>query len=146
MSSTLQPEQNNSQFSITGYGDGFVEINRKKWYQSCIVSTSSNPISWKPTCINDVSESNLSVIKTLNPEILILGTGKTHNFLPPHLICFNINEDEEIYGFLGVKNNKNTSLNIECMSTAAACRTFNILASEDRKVVAAILITGENEL
>ncbi len=144
MSSTLQPEQNNSQFSITGYGDGFVEINREKWQESCIVSTSSNPISWEPACMNEVNETNLSIIKTLKPEILILGTGKTHNFLPPHLICLNLNDEDEIYGFLGVKNSKNTSLNIECMSTAAACRTFNILASEDRKVVAAILITKES--
>ena len=42
------------------------------------------------------------------------------------------------------KKNKTPSLNIECMTTAAACRTFNILASEGRKVVAAILISGEN--
>ena len=144
MSSTLQPEQNNSQFSITGYGEGFVEINREKWQQSCIVSTSSKPIPWEPACIKEVNESNLSAIKTFNPEILILGTGKNHNFLPPNLICFNLNDENEIYGFLGVKNKKNTSLNIECMSTAAACRTFNILASEDRKVVAAILITTES--
>ena len=144
MSSTLQPEQNNSQFSITGYGEDFIEINREKWYQSCIVSTSANPISWEPKCINDIKESNLSNIRTFNPQILILGTGKNHNFLPPHLICFNLEEADKNYGFLGVNNSKSTSLNIECMSTAAACRTFNILASEDRKVVAAILITGEN--
>ena len=65
MSSTLQPEQNNSQFSITGYGDGFVEINKEKWQESCIVSTSSNPISWEPTCMNEVNETNLSIIKYL---------------------------------------------------------------------------------
>jgi uncharacterized protein len=93
--------------------------------------------------MNDINESNLSKIKPLKPEILILGTGKIHSFLPPQLICFNLEEEDKISAFLGVKTNKNTSLNIECMSTAAACRTFNILASEDRKVVAAVLVTGE---
>lgn len=140
MSSILQPDINNSQFSITSYGIGFIEINGIKWYQSCIVSTSSDPIPWEPLCINDVNEANLLKIKPLKPEIIILGTGKKHSFLPPNLICFNVAGEDQISSFLGIDNNKNISLNIECMNTAAACRTFNILAAEQRKVVAAILI------
>ena len=144
MSSTLQPELNNGQYSITGYGNGFIEINRKKWHQSCIVSTSSDPILWEPAFIKDITESSLSIIKHLKPEIIILGTGKSHSFLPPNLICFKLEEEDMITTFLSAPNNKSTSLNIECMNTAAACRTFNILASENRKVVAAILVTGGN--
>lgn len=144
MSSTLQPELNNSQFSITSYGKDFIEINGKKWRQSCIITTTCKPVSWDPVSIYEIDESNLSEIKPLQPEILILGTGTKHLFLPPNLICLELDEEDEISAFLGVKKNKTPSLNIECMTTAAACRTFNILASEGRKVVAAILISGEN--
>jgi uncharacterized protein len=54
---------------------------------------------------------------------LILGTGKLHRFAHPQL-----------YRALSA-----AGIGVECMSTAAACRTFNILVAEDRKVVAAIL-------
>ena len=144
MSSTLQPEVNNSQFLITSYGIGFIEINGNKWKQSCIVSTTSEPLLWGPLYISDINEKNLSQIKPLNPEIIILGTGKKHSFLPPNLICFDIEEKDQISTFLDVADNKKKSLNIECMNTAAACRTFNVLAAEQRKVVAAILIIKES--
>ncbi len=140
MSSSLQPELNNSKFYITSYGKGFIEINGAKWCQSCLVSTSTDPIIWEPEYINDINESNLKQIRPLEPEIIILGTGENHLFLPANLICFDLKEKNQVSAFLGVENDKNISLNIECMSTAAACRTFNILASENRKVVAAILI------
>jgi uncharacterized protein len=59
----------------------------------------------------------------LKPEIVLIGTGSKQIFLPPELMMF-------FYS-------RNTGF--EVMTTDAACRTFNVLASEGRKVVAALL-------
>tara|TARA_A100001011_G_scaffold373794_1_gene433629 strand:+ start:11 stop:448 length:438 start_codon:yes stop_codon:yes gene_type:complete len=145
MNSPLQPDKNNSQYSINQYGENFIEINGIRWHQSCIVSTNYEPIQWEPELITDVNKVNLAKIRSLNPEILILGTGNKHFFLPQNLLCFNLNQEDQISTFLETNDVAKSSINIECMSTPAACRTFNILAAEERKVVAAILITGEKK-
>ena len=140
MNSPLQPEINNSLYSINRYEKEFIEINGQRWSQSCIISTENKPIPWEPKSIDEVNESNLNIIRSLRPEIIILGTGEKHSFLPQGLVIFPIDEDDEISRFLETNENKKTSIQIECMNTAAACRTFNILSQEERKVVAAILI------
>ena len=64
-----------------------------------------------------------SELAELKPEVVLLGTGSTIRFVPPRMTAA-LTE-------IGVA--------VECMDTAAACRTYNILMSEGRRVVTALL-------
>jgi uncharacterized protein len=88
-----------------------------------IISASRLITDWPVKSIEQLGESELEVIFQLAPEIVLIGTGPKQEFLPPGLLmCFY-----------------NRSIGIEAMATDAACRTFNVLVSESRNVVAALL-------
>ena len=109
---------------ITGYGEDFIEINKKRYEQSLIVLANQLILNWNVTTFAALTAENFAGILEINPEVLLLGTGAKHQFLHPKL----------------AKNLIEKGIPIECMTTAAACRTYNILMSEDRNVAAALLI------
>jgi uncharacterized protein len=112
-----------NQHLITGYGAGYVEINRQRHNASLIVLPEQLILDWKVTTFADVNEASFEQVLALKPEVVLLGTGEKHQFLHPKVSASL------------TKNN----ISLECMTTAAACRTYNILMSEGR-VVAAMLI------
>jgi uncharacterized protein len=71
-----------------------------------------------------LSALHFSNMLELNPEVVLLGTGKSHQFVHPKLIAVLMEK--------GVA--------VECMTTHAACRTYNILTSEGRHVAAALIL------
>ncbi len=79
--------------------------------------------AWPPRTMDELQETHLQMIYELKPEVVLLGTGATHVFLPPRLMVAFYQQ----------------GIGIEAMSTEAACRTFNVLVSEGRNVVAALL-------
>ena len=109
---------------ITGYGEDFIEINKKRYSQNLIVMANELLLDWDVGSFTELTPAHFSRIVDLNPEVLLLGTGAKHQFLHP-----------KISQNLTVKN-----IPVECMTTAAACRTYNILMSEGRHVAAALLI------
>lgn len=92
-----------------------------------IVSSQTLVTDWAVQIPADLNESRLETILDLEPEIVLIGTGKTQVFLPPELMMF-------LYS-------RNTGF--EVMTTDAAARTFNVLVSEGRNVVAALMPNGE---
>ena len=109
---------------FTGYGDDYVMVNRER-FETCIVVTAEEiHDNWDASDFNTLSESHFDYFLTFRPDVVLLGTGKQQRFPHPRL-----------YRAL-----TNAGIGVECMDTAAACRTYNILVAEDRKVVAAILI------
>ncbi|MCP4044775.1 MAG: hypothetical protein GY732_02155, partial [Gammaproteobacteria bacterium] len=78
---------------------------------------------WDVASIDDINESSLQVIFNLQPEVILIGTGRKQVFLPPATQAHFIRRQ---FGF-------------EVMTTDAACRTFNVLAAEGRHVVAGLL-------
>jgi uncharacterized protein len=73
--------------------------------------------------MDELDERRLEPVFALRPEVVLLGTGARQVFPSPELLmCFH-----------------RRGIGIEVMATAAACRTFNVLVSERRKVVAALL-------
>ena len=80
-------------------------------------------INWDVSSIDNISQENLQGIFELQPELVLIGTGKTQVFLPPAI--------QSLFFKRGI--------GFEVMTTDAACRTFNILVSEGRQVVAALL-------
>ncbi|MBC7697835.1 MAG: Mth938-like domain-containing protein [Bacteroidia bacterium] len=114
---------------ITAYDDDYIAINRERFTHSLIVmpmllindwsSAANNALTFKTLTATDFEK-----IAALKPEVVLLGTGKIHQFLHP-----------KVSALLSKKG-----ISLECMTTAAACRTYNILMSEGRNVAAALIL------
>jgi uncharacterized protein len=108
---------------VSGYGAGYVAVNRVRYERSVLV-TPEAVSEWNVSGVESLAEADFAFIAALQPEIVILGTGAAQRFLRPEL----------------ARALAATGVGIEVMDSGAACRTYNILAAEGRKVVAAILV------
>ncbi len=109
---------------VTGYGAGYVAINHRQYEANLILLPDRIVESWGAGGFEALAESDFEAIRTLGPEILLLGTGDRQRFPAPSLLRPLI---EARIGY-------------EIMDLPAACRTFNILMAEGRRVAAALLI------
>ncbi len=109
---------------IRSYGPGQIEIKDGVYHASLIVTPTKIISDWPPQSFNDLDASYFEALVALEPELVVLGTGKHLRFPSPAVTRALI---EANVGF-------------EVMDTGAACRTYNILMSEGRKVVAALLM------
>lgn len=109
---------------ITGYGDDFIAINQQRYLTNMIVMPDQILLDWSEITLQTLNTEHFDVLCQIKPEVVLLGTGVKHQFIHPKL-----------YQAL-------TELNIplECMTTAAACRTYNILMSEGRNIAAALFL------
>src|SRR3989338_10332329 len=120
----LSEDYNQGQYTINRYETDKIIINHKTYTRSLILSKDQLMPDWPPQTIAELTSIHLQAIVKLSPEIVLLGTGGLQVF--PHSKLFTAFYAQNI--------------GIEIMSTAAACRTFNVLASEGRNVVAGIFI------
>ncbi len=109
---------------ITAYSADYIEINKQRYLQNLIVMPQALIQDWQVTCFADLSQESFVQMAAHKPEVVLLGTGETHRFLHP-----------KHYQYL-IEN----GIALECMTTAAACRTYNILMSEGRTVAAALIL------
>jgi uncharacterized protein len=109
---------------ITAYGDGYIAINNQRYTQNLIVLPQSLMLDWQAASFDDLNNDHFKKIIALKPEVVLLGTGAKHLFLHP--------KHYQDLSALGIA--------LECMTTSAACRTYNILMSEGRNVAAALII------
>ena len=119
----LRPDPVTAAYTATGYGTGFVEINAVRYTGSLLVFPESLA-PWDVSGPDDIDAESLAVVIAAAPEILIVGTGLRQRFLKPDVL------NELLIARIGV----------EMMDTQAACRTYNILMAEGRKVGAALVI------
>ncbi|HVF39439.1 MAG TPA: Mth938-like domain-containing protein [Gemmatimonadaceae bacterium] len=109
---------------FTGYGEGYVAVNNERYDRALVVSAHHAVQAWDAHDIEGLSPADFDTVLALNPEIVILGTGGTLRFPRPEIMrTFAAN-----------------AIGFEVMDTKAACRTYNVLVTEGRQVVAAILI------
>ncbi|HNV88498.1 MAG TPA: Mth938-like domain-containing protein [Methylotenera sp.] len=120
----LTTAENN--YLITGYGGNYVEINQQRYAQNLIVMPQTLILNWQASIFADLSEAHFAQVGDLKPEVVLLGTGEKHQFLHP-----------KVYQSLTAQG-----IPLECMTTAAACRTYNFLMSEGRNVAAALILQG----
>ena len=116
---SVNPGQN----VFTAHGEGYVQVNQQRYEQPIIVTPEQVLTDWSARSFASLTEADFSHFLTLKPEVVILGTGSQHRFAHPQL-----------YRALTA-----AGIGVEFMSTPAACRTYNILSGEDRKVVVGIL-------
>jgi uncharacterized protein len=109
---------------IQGFAGGELRAAGSTFSMPVIIGWESIITDWLPSPVEQLSLADLQPALDLDPEVLLLGTGKEHRHAPIGLTTAVLQ--------LGV--------GIEVMNTAAACRTFNVLASEYRRVVAALFI------
>jgi len=120
----LHLNTNTNLYLFTGHGEGYVSINHKHYQQPVVVMAGEVRTDWTATDFAALSAIHFGYFLELKPEVLLFGTGAKQQFAHPNLYRELIQ----------------ARISIEFMDTPAACRTYNILVAEDRKVVAAVLI------
>lgn len=121
MEFNLEPPQN--QYFIRSVDSNGIRVDQDLYTRAFIISAEAIIPEWNVAAVDDINEESLQPIFNLKPEVVLIGTGKTQVFLAPLI---------QSYFF-------RRQVGFEVMKTDAACRTFNVLASEGREVVAALL-------
>lgn len=111
-------------YFIKAYSPGKITVNNTTFTMSLIITANTLVTDWPPQTLEQLQPSHFNPIITLNPEIILLGTGIKFKRPPANLLA-------PLYEH---------NLGVECMDTGAACRTFTALSAEKRNVVAALLI------
>jgi uncharacterized protein len=108
---------------IRGFADGRIHIGAAFYDSPVIVSADRIIADWTPPAVEELALDDLARLLELEPDVILLGTGARQCFPRQALIT-------EILG---------RGVGFEVMATAAACRTYNVLVSEFRRVVAALI-------
>ncbi len=113
-----------SQNVFTACGAGFVAVNRRRIETSVIVLPEQLIEPWSVTALTSMTEADFQTLAALPVEVVLLGTGGRLRFPHPR-------HGEPL---------RQANIGLEVMDTPAACRTYNILLGEGRRVAAALLI------
>ncbi|MDR1994293.1 Mth938-like domain-containing protein [Azonexus sp.] len=108
---------------FTAHGDGYVAVNHERHTGNLIVRPESIVTGWTEATAATLSAGDLERLLELQVGIILLGTGSRLRFPPAQWL----------------KPFAQTGIGLEIMDLPAACRTYNILASEGRQVAAALL-------
>jgi uncharacterized protein len=121
----LQPDKSNAPV-IKAYDRAWIEVNGIRHGQSLSVTSLSDiqPAAWGSSEFETLEQSHFKPWAQMGVELVLFGSGQKLRFAKPHWLQDMISQ----------------GIGVETMDTAAACRTYNILASEGRKVVALLLI------
>lgn len=109
--------------TVTAYDDQGIEINAVRFTHSLITLPEVAPVAWPPASFEALTVEHFAQIDATVPDVVILGTGKRQRFVHPKLTAALTEK----------------RIGIECMDNQAACRTYNILMAEGRKVALALI-------
>jgi uncharacterized protein len=119
----LQPDRIETQ-SVTAYGSGWIAIQGEKITHSVLITSEGVQLDWHCQSFDDLGTEHFTQLAELDVELVIFGSGERHRFPKPEWQ-------------VGLMKRR---IGLETMDTQAACRTYNILAGEGRKVAAALII------
>jgi len=108
---------------FTAYGEDYAAVNHEKHQKNLILLPESIIPEWTISTVSTLTEADMQILLGLDTEIILLGTGKHLRFPPGELL--------RPFALAGI--------GLDVMDLQAACRTYNILAAEGRKVAAALL-------
>jgi len=123
----FQPDSLAGTNTVSRYERGAVWINGIRWGHSVLVPWRGEVRRWPLDRLPALAAAHFEQVLSLKPELVIFGSGERLQFVAPGLYRSLIE----------------SRVGIETMDTAAACRTYNVLASEGRSVVAALLLTPD---
>jgi uncharacterized protein len=121
----LHAESIPSSNTFNAYGPGYVEVNAVRHEASIVVMPDRSVIEWPVTRFEDLTADHFAAIAALDPELVVFGSGATLRFPHPALLAP-----------LAARR-----IGVETMDVYAACRTYNILMGEGRRVAAALILT-----
>jgi uncharacterized protein len=110
--------------TVTAYDEEGVEINAVRFTNSLLVLPESPPVAWPVASFDALSAEDFARIDATRPDVVILGTGARQRFVHPRLTAAL----------------SSRRIGVESMDNQAACRTYNILMAEGRKVALALII------
>jgi uncharacterized protein len=110
--------------TVTGYGADYVEINLERHESSIILLPSGPVLPWPVSAFDALAPEHFELLLAHDPELVVFGSGSRLRFAHPRLTAA-----------LAARR-----IGVESMDFAAACRTYNILMAEGRRVAAALLI------
>ena len=109
---------------VTGLGEGWIRVGASEYRENCVLTPDSVETGFAPAGLEGLRQEDFAALLAHRPEIVLLGTGDRHQFVHPRL----------------TQPLAAAHVGIETMDTRAACRTFNILLAEGRRVVAALIV------
>jgi len=120
----LQSDPHSGANTITGYGDGYVEINQTPYAHAVLLSSDGAISAWPVQSFDSLEASHFAQMEELKPELILIGTGSKQRFPKPELL----------------KSLILAKIGFEIMDSQAACRTYNILVGEGRQVLLALIV------
>lgn len=121
---SLTPEDPAGRQAIEAYGDGGFRVSGHR-YDGSLLVLPDEVVSWSVTDMTRLDEGSLAAIQERADriEVLLLGCGRSIAFLKPDLRAML----------------KDSGIAVDLMDSGAACRTYNVLMAENRKVAAALI-------
>jgi len=119
----FQPDSINVQ-SISAYGPDWVAIKSEKITTSVVIGSNGERFAWACERFEDLTPEHFEQLAAMKTELVIFGSGNRLRFPKPALIKALIDQQ----------------IGLETMDTQAACRTYNVLAAEGRRVAVALLL------
>jgi uncharacterized protein len=110
---------------IRRYGADFIVIGEQEIRSSCLVTANSLEL-WTPRSVEELRAEHLGALFELAPEVVVLSTGAKQLFPRAALRA----------------EFATRRIGLEVMEIGAACRTYNVLVGEERRVMAALLLPG----
>ncbi|MFP4063192.1 MAG: Mth938-like domain-containing protein, partial [Halochromatium sp.] len=108
---------------IEAYEPGQVRIQGQDYRGSLAVTAGQVLNDWGPPQFEALAPAHFEALAALAPQVVVLGTGARQRFPEPALYAVLLAQ----------------GIGVEIMDTGAACRTYNILAGEGRRVVVALI-------
>lgn len=117
---TVVPSSN----TFNAYGDGYVEVNAVRFERSIVVLPDRAVLDWDVAAFDALTVDSFRFVVGLDPELVVFGSGGKLRFPHPRLLAPLLDR----------------GIGVETMDVHAACRTYNILMAEGRRVAAALLL------
>ena len=99
-------------------------VRGQRWSGAVLLQTHAAPAALAASRFDDLTEGDFEALLALAPDVVLVGSGARQRFVHPRL-----------HATLAA-----AQIGVDCMDTAAACRTYNILAGEGRAVVALLFV------
>lgn len=118
--------------TVTAYEVDSVDINAQRYAYSVLLMPELQPEAWQISAFDQLQAEHFTPIIAHDPELIILGTGNQQHFVHPRLQS----------GLISTTSQRRIGL--ESMDNQAACRTYNILMAEGRKVALALILPKQS--
>jgi len=110
---------------IRGCSGSTILVGNESFTRPLILTIDHIIRDWQPPAVEALAPADFAAVLALEPEVILLGTGARQRFPPPAMAAAILRQ----------------GIGLEVMDTPAACRTYNVLAAEYRRVAAALFVT-----